>query len=85
MLYSNNRSFSKLKHINFKFLVVKERVHNGQLFIKHGQLPIKHIGTNSMIDDFRTKGLPSKVFHEHTASMGVILYEGIRLYWEFIF
>ena len=34
MLYSNNnRSSSKSKHIDIKFLVVKERVQNGQLFI----------------------------------------------------
>ena len=57
MLYSNNnRSSSKSKHINIKFLVVKERV-------QKGQLSIKHIGTNSMIVDFLTKGLPPKVFH----------------------
>ena len=34
---------------------------------------IKHIGSNSMIADLLTKGLTPKVFHEHTAHMGVIL------------
>ena len=53
---NNNRSSSKSKHINIKFLVVKERV-------QKGQLSIKHIGTNSMIVDSLTKGLPPKVFH----------------------
>ena len=72
VLYSNNnRSSSKSKHIDIKFLVVKERVQNGQL-------SIEHIGTNSMIADSLTKGLPTKVFHQHTASMGVILYEDIQ-------
>ena len=72
VLYSNNnRSSSKSKHIDIKFLVVKERVQNGQL-------SIEHIGTNSMIADSLTKGLPPKVFHQHTASMGVILYEDIQ-------
>ena len=72
VLYSNNnRSSSKSKHIDIKFLVVKERVQNGQL-------SIEHIGTNSMISDSLTKGLPPKVFHQHTASMGVILYEDIQ-------
>ena len=72
VLYSNNnKSSSKSKHIDIKFLVVKERVQNGQL-------SIEHIGTNSMIVDSRTKGLPPKVFHQHTASMGVILYEDIQ-------
>ena len=72
MLYSNNnKSSSKSKHIDIKFLVVKERVQNGQL-------SIEHMGTNSMIVDSLTKGLSPKVFHQHTASMGVILYEDIQ-------
>ena len=57
VLYSNNnRSSSKSKHIDIKFLFVKERVQNGQL-------STEHIGTNSMIADSLTKGLPPKVFH----------------------
>ena len=41
VLYSNNkRSSTKSKHIDIKFLVVKERVQSGQL-------SIEHIGTNS--------------------------------------
>ena len=72
VLYSNNnRSSSKSKHIDIKFLVVKERVQNDQL-------SIEHIGTNSMIADSLTKGLPPKVFHQHTTNMGVILYEDIQ-------
>ena len=68
-MYSNNiRSSSKSKHIDIKFLVVKERVQSGQVFIEH-------IGTNSMIVDPLTKGLPPKVFHEHTAHMGVTLFD----------
>ncbi|XXG39556.1 hypothetical protein AAC387_Pa01g0491 [Persea americana] len=73
VLYSNNnRSLIRSKHIAIKFLVVKER-------IQDGQISIKHIGTNSMIADPLTKGLPPKVFHEHTAHMGVILCEDITL------
>ena len=57
VLYSNNnRSSSKSKHIDIKFLIVKERVQNDQL-------SIEHIGTNSMIADSLTKGLSPKVFH----------------------
>jgi hypothetical protein len=71
VLYSNNnRSSSKSKHIDIKFLVVKERVQSGQI-------SIEHIGTNSMIVDPLTKGLLPKVFHEHTAHMGVVLFEDI--------
>ena len=71
VLYSNNnRSSTKSKHIEIKFLVVKERVQSGQL-------SIEHIGTNSMIADPLTKGLPPKMFHEHTARMGVISFQDI--------
>ncbi|KAL4335653.1 hypothetical protein GQ457_07G001670 [Hibiscus cannabinus] len=71
VLYSNNnRSSSKSKHIDIKFLAVKKRVQSGQI-------SIEHIGTNFMIADPLTKGLPPKVFHEHTAHMGVTLFEDI--------
>jgi len=69
VLYSNNnRSSTKSKHIDIKFLVVKERVQSGQI-------SIEHFGTNSMIVDPLTKGLPPKVFHEHVAHMGVLQFE----------
>lgn len=71
VLYSNNnRSSSRSRHIDIKYLVVKERVQSGEI-------SIEHIGTNSMIADPLTKGLPPKVFHEHTAHMGVIFCEDI--------
>ena len=66
VLYSNNnRSSTKSKFIDIKFLVIKERVQSGLI-------SIEHIGTNSMIADPLTKGLPPKVFHKHTANMGVV-------------
>jgi len=69
VLYSNNnRSSTKSKHIDIKFLVVKERVQSGQI-------SIEHLRTNSMITDPLTKGLPPKVFHEHVAHMGVLQFE----------
>ncbi|RVW13581.1 Retrovirus-related Pol polyprotein from transposon TNT 1-94 [Vitis vinifera] len=65
-LYSkNNRNLSKSKHIDIKFLVVKERVQSLQV-------SIEHISTNSMIADPLTKGLPPKVYHEHVTHMGVV-------------
>ena len=71
VLYSNNnKSSSKSKHIDIKFLVVKERAQNGKLAIEHN-------GTNCMIVDSLTKGLPPKVCYQQTTSMGVILYEDI--------
>ena len=71
VLYSNNnRNSAKSKHIDIKFLIVKERVQSGQL-------SIQHIGTNSMIADPLTKGVPPKVFHEHTAHMSVVYFQDI--------
>ena len=58
-------SLSKSKHIDIKFLAEKEKIHNGQICIQH-------IATNSMVADPLTKGLAPKVFHEHTARMGVM-------------
>ena len=70
-LYSkNNRSSSKFKHIDIKFLVVKERVQSLQV-------SIEHISTNSMIADPLTKGLPPKVYHEHVTHMSVILIDDV--------
>ena len=69
VLYSdNNRSSIKSKHIDIKFLVVKEMVQSGQI-------SIEHLGINSMIADPLIKGLPPKVFHEHVAHMGVLPFE----------
>ena len=72
VLYSNNnRSSTKSKYIDVKFLVVKQRVQSEQL-------SIEHISTNSMIADPLTKALPPKVFHAHTTRMGVISFEDIQ-------
>ena len=47
-------------------LVVKEKV-------QEKQISIEHIETESMLADPLTKGLTPKVFHEHTARMGVTI------------
>ena len=65
-LYSkNNRSLTKSKHFDIKFLVVKERV-------QRLQVAIEHISTNSMTVDPLTKGLPPKVYHEHMSHKWVL-------------
>ena len=65
-LYSkNNKSLSKSKHIDLKFLVVKERVQSFQVSIEHTSI-------NFMIADPLTKGVPPKVFHEHVAHTCVV-------------
>ena len=68
VLYSNNnRSATKSNFIDIKFLVVKGRVQNRQIFIEH-------LRNNDMLADPLMKGLIPKVFHEHTAHMGLIPY-----------
>ena len=51
--------------MNIKYLSIKEEVH------KHKVL-IEHIGTNLMIADPLTKGLPPKIFVGHVERMGVV-------------
>lgn len=71
VLYSNNnKSSSKSKHIDIKFLVVRERVQNEQI-------DIQFIGTNSMLADPFTKALSPLVFHEHVAHMGVMIFDNV--------
>ena len=60
-----------MRHVDIKFLVVKERVQSEQL-------SIEHIGTNFMVADPLTKGLPPKMFHEHTARMNVMSLSDIQ-------
>ena len=73
VLYSNNnRSSSKSKHIDIKFLAVKERVQSGLI-------SIEHIGTASMLADPLTKGLVPKQFHEHVAHMGIYVKEDCQI------
>ncbi|RDX96012.1 hypothetical protein CR513_21391, partial [Mucuna pruriens] len=62
VLYSNNnRSSTKSKFIDIRFLVI-ERVQNKQI-------SIKHIGTSFMLVDPLTKGLIPKVFYAHPTHM----------------
>lgn len=66
MFSNNNKNSHRSKHIDIKFLVVKER-------IQSGKISIEHIGTNSMIADPLTKVVVHKVFQEHVAHMGITL------------
>ena len=68
MFTNNNQSLKKSKHIDIKYLVVKERVQNGQL-------SIGHICTNSMVADSLTKTVPASVFNEHITYTGLTSYE----------
>ena len=71
--YANsNRSTAKSRHIDIKYLIVKERV-------EKRLLSIEQISTNSNIADPLTKGLQPKAFLEHVANMGVKSIEEIQL------
>ncbi|WVY90570.1 hypothetical protein V8G54_036084 [Vigna mungo] len=66
VFFSKNDKYSKgAKHMDLKYLSVKEEVQ------KHRVL-IEHIGTDLMIADPLTKGLPPKTFIGHVESMGII-------------
>ena len=67
----------KSKYIDIKFLAVKEMVQSEQVFVEH-------ISTNSKVTVPLTKGLPSKVFHEHTTHIGVKSLEDVYFQWEYV-
>ena len=60
----NNKSSGAAKHIDIKFYVVKEK-------IQDHSITLEHISTKKMLADPLTKGLPSSVFSEHVAGMGL--------------
>ena len=65
LYFENNISSLKSKHIDIKYFVVKKRVQNQHVLIKH-------INRSSMIADPLIKVLLSKVFHEHVAHLSVL-------------
>ena len=60
----SDKSSARSRHIDIKFLVVKDRVRNNIV-------SVDSISTSLNIADPLTKGLPSKVFLEHVAHMGM--------------
>ncbi|KAK3035793.1 hypothetical protein RJ639_034609 [Escallonia herrerae] len=60
----NNKSSGGTKHIEIKYLVVRERIQNRIV-------SIQHISTIAMLADPMTKGLPPTLFREHVASMAL--------------
>ena len=61
---SNNKLSSAVKHIDIKYYIVKDRIHDQTI-------KIEHISTKSMLADPLTKGLPPNLFKDHVASMGL--------------
>ena len=60
----NNESSGAAKHIDLKFYVVKEQIHDHTI-------SLEYMSTKKMLADLLTKGLPSNVFREHLAGMGL--------------
>ena len=59
----NNKSGSRSKHIDIKYLAIRERV-------KDKIVVINHISTDLMIADPLTKGMPPIKFKDHVENMG---------------
>ena len=54
----NNKSDSRSKYIDIKYLAIRER-------IKDKKVVIEHISTELMIADPLTKGMPPNIFKDH--------------------
>jgi hypothetical protein len=59
---SNNTSIGGAKHIDIKYRVVKER-------IQDQTIQLKHISSKYMLVDLLTKGLPPILFRQHAKNM----------------
>ena len=60
----NNKSSGAAKYIDIKFYVVKDKVQDYSI-------SLEHISTKKMLVDPLSKDLPSNMFREHLASMGL--------------
>ena len=60
----NNKSGSRSKHIDIKYLALKERV-------AANEVTIQHISTELMIVDPLTKVVSPKLFRDHVEHMGL--------------
>ena len=63
-LSNNNKRFSACKHMEANFLIVKEK-------IRDHLVSIKHIGTDSMLIDPVAKALSLDTYREHVLKMGL--------------
>ena len=60
----NNKSGSRSKHNDIKYLAIRERV-------KEKTVVFEHISIELMIIDPLTKGMPPKNFKDHIVQMGL--------------
>jgi hypothetical protein len=61
----NNKSSETAKHIDLRYLIVRERVQDHTI-------NFEHIGTKEMFADPIIKVLPSNIFEEHVTNMGLL-------------
>ncbi|KAK8480144.1 hypothetical protein V6N12_041472 [Hibiscus sabdariffa] len=61
----NNKSESRSKHIDIKYLAIRERV-------KEKKVVIEHISTEHMLADPLTKGMPPHKYKDHVVTMGLV-------------
>ena len=64
LFINNNRGLKGSKHMEVKYLTIKEKVQNDDV-------AVEHISTNDMIADPLTKGLRPCVFDRHVINMGL--------------
>ena len=74
----NNNSGSQSKHIDIKYLAIRERV-------EENKLVIKHISTESMLADPLTKGMPPKDFLGSCSTNETWFHDVILLYAHSLF
>ena len=63
--FKNNKTIGGSKHIDIKYLVVREKVQNGLV-------SIEHIKNTLMLANPLTKGLPLNFFMDYVAHMGLV-------------
>ena len=64
LFINNNRGLKGSKHMEVKYLTIKEKV-------QKGDVAVEHISTDDMIADPLTKGLRPCVFERHVINMGL--------------
>ena len=64
LMAKNNKSSSRNKHINIKYLTIRERV-------KEKIVVIEHVSTKLMIANPLTKGMPPLKFKDHVDRLGL--------------
>jgi hypothetical protein len=65
IFFLSNKSSDAVKHIDIKYFIVKDRVHD-QTF------EIEHISTKQKLPNPLTKSLPPNIFYDHVVGMGLL-------------